>query len=63
MSKEYTGTEYICTLPDKAKGAIVEELVKLNPHFDFMLDINSIMDGRLCDLEPVVDWKEVICNA
>jgi len=56
----YTGTEFICTLPDKAKGAIVEELVKLNTQFDFMLDINCIMEGRLCDLEPVVDWKAVI---
>lgn len=57
---KYTGTEHICTLPDKAKGAILAELVKLNKNFDFMLDINTIMDGRLCDLEPVVDWKEVI---
>lgn len=55
-----TGTEFICQLSDDAKGRIVRELVKRNQDFDFTLDIQSIMDGRLCDLEPEINWKEVL---
>ena len=56
------GKEFICQLSNEAQGRIIGELVKRNRDFDFALDIQSIMAGRLCDLEPEIDWVNLMAD-
>ena len=56
-----SGTEFICTLPEEKQQKIKSAIERILPSFEgTIIDVCEIMSGRLCDLEPYVDWKKEV---
>ena len=69
--KEYTGSEFICTLPQNERKRLFVAMLAENPDKEIIsngekMTIREIaikaMDGRLCDLEDSLDWRAVLAD-
>ncbi len=69
--KEYTGSEFICTLPQNERKKLFVAMLAENPDKEIIsngekMTIREIaikaMDGRLCDLEDSLDWRAVLAD-
>ncbi len=69
--KEYTGSEFICTLPQNERKKLFAAMLTENPDKEIIsngekMTIREIairaMDGRLCDLEDSLDWRAVLAD-
>ena len=69
--KEYTGSEFICTLPQNERKKLFVAMLAENPDKEIIsngekMTIREIaikaMDGRLCDLEDTLDWRAVLAD-
>lgn len=69
--KEYTGSEFICTLPQNERKKLFAAMLAENPDKEIIsngekMTIREIaikaMDGRLCDLEDSLDWRAVLAD-
>lgn len=69
--KKYTGSEFICTLPQNEQKKLFIAMLAENPDKEIIsngekMTIREIaikaMDGRLCDLEDSLDWRAVLAD-